>query len=77
MFLQASLTKHKSYKIINITKPFSHLSDISRKGPLPGTHTQLVIYDLYQGGPTFFFPRAKNSFPVGPKSQETPAGTIF
>jgi hypothetical protein len=32
---------------------------------------------LHQGGPTFFFPRAKNSFPVGPKDQETPPGTIF
>jgi hypothetical protein len=25
----------------------------------------------------FFFPRAKNSFFVGPKGQETPPGTIF
>jgi hypothetical protein len=32
---------------------------------------------LDQGGPTFFFPRAKNSFPVGPKGQETPPGTVF
>jgi hypothetical protein len=26
---------------------------------------------LAQGCLTFFFPRAKNSFPVGPKGQET------
>jgi hypothetical protein len=32
---------------------------------------------LYQSGPTFFFPRAKNSVPVGPKGQETPRGNIF
>jgi hypothetical protein len=28
-----------------------------------------------QGGP-FFFPRAENSFPVGPKGHETPSGSI-
>jgi hypothetical protein len=33
--------------------------------------------DFGQGGPTFFFPRAKNSFPVGSKNYETPPGTIF
>jgi hypothetical protein len=36
-----------------------------------------VADGLGQGGPTFVFPRAKNSFPVGPKNQETPSSTIF
>jgi hypothetical protein len=30
-----------------------------------------------QGGPTFFFPWAKNGFLIGFKSQETPPHTIF
>jgi hypothetical protein len=33
--------------------------------------------DAGQGGPTLSFPRAKNGFSLGPKSQETPPGTIF
>jgi hypothetical protein len=40
---------------------------------------QILIYNdhIFPGGPTFFFRRANNSFPVGPKGQETPPGTIF
>jgi hypothetical protein len=34
-------------------------------------------YSLWQGGPTFFFPQAKDSFPVGPKGEKTPPGTVF
>jgi hypothetical protein len=30
-----------------------------------------VVYYLGQGGPTFFIPRAKNSFPIGPKGHGT------
>lgn len=32
---------------------------------------------MNQGGPTFLFPWAKNSFPIVPKGQETPPGTTF
>jgi hypothetical protein len=32
---------------------------------------------LHQGGPTFIFLGAKNSFPLGHKSQETRSGTMF
>jgi hypothetical protein len=35
------------------------------------------LIGLGQGGPTSFFPRAKNIFSVGPKDQETYPGTIF
>jgi hypothetical protein len=35
------------------------------------------IFGLGQGSPILFFLRAKNSSPVGPKSQETPSGTSF
>jgi hypothetical protein len=38
---------------------------------------RLGIPALKHGGRTFFFPRAKNSFPVGLKGQESPPGTIF
>jgi hypothetical protein len=37
----------------------------------------ILGHTVYQGGPTSFFPRAKNSFPVGSKGQETPPGTVF
>lgn len=33
------------------------------------------IICLRQGGPAVIFPWAKNSFPIGPKGQETPHGT--
>jgi hypothetical protein len=33
--------------------------------------------DLDQGRQNFFFPRAKNSFPIGNKGQETPPAIIF
>jgi hypothetical protein len=33
--------------------------------------TSLQLDNLLQGSPTFFFPRAKNSFRVRPKGQET------
>jgi hypothetical protein len=36
-----------------------------------------IVIPFDQGGPTFFFPRAKNSLPVGPKGQETLPGTVF
>jgi hypothetical protein len=35
------------------------------------------IPSLRHGVPTFLFPRTNNSFPVGLKSQENPAGTIL
>jgi hypothetical protein len=35
------------------------------------------INDIEQGGPTFFFPRAKNSLPIGLKGQENPPGNYF
>jgi hypothetical protein len=34
-------------------------------------------YGLDQDGPNIFFPRVDNSFPIGPKGQETPPGTLF
>jgi hypothetical protein len=34
-------------------------------------------HSLCQGGPTFFFPRAKNTSPVWPTDQVTPPSTIF
>jgi hypothetical protein len=37
-----------------------------------------VSWEIFvQGGPNFFFPRAKDSSPVWPKDQEVPSGTIF
>jgi hypothetical protein len=35
------------------------------------------FHPVTQGGPTFFFPQAKNIFPVGYKGQQTIPGTIF
>lgn len=32
---------------------------------------------LQYGGPNFFFPRDKRSFPDRPKGQETPLGTLY
>jgi hypothetical protein len=40
-------------------------------------NTSQFPHTLAQVGTTFFFPRVKNSFPVGPKGQETPPGTVF
>lgn len=34
-------------------------------------------HQLYKGGQTFFFPQAKNRFPIEAKGQETPPATIF
>jgi hypothetical protein len=32
---------------------------------------------LDQGGSTYFFPRAKDRFPVGPKGQKNPTGAVI
>jgi len=38
---------------------------------------KFLIDCVSQGGPTSFFPLAKNSFPVGLKRLETSLGTVF
>jgi hypothetical protein len=35
------------------------------------------MYTVDQGGPTFFFPWAKNSYPVGPKGQDNPPYAVL
>jgi hypothetical protein len=35
----------------------------------------LIVFNVGQSGPTFFFPWAKSGFSVGPKGQETPSTT--
>jgi hypothetical protein len=36
-----------------------------------------LVSQLTQCDPIYFFPRAKNNFPVGTKGQENPSATIF
>jgi hypothetical protein len=40
-------------------------------------YAQKAENKLRQGGLAFSFPRARNSFPLGPKSPENPPGTVF
>jgi hypothetical protein len=39
-------------------------------------HWFYASVEVDQRGPIFFFTRAKNSFPIGPKEQRKPSGTI-
>jgi hypothetical protein len=64
-----SETKCKAFMVLQCTG-FAYL----RRGIRNMLHCPYVIG---QGGPTFFFPRDKNSFTVGPKGPEKPPDTIF
>jgi hypothetical protein len=44
---------------------------------LPARFQRRCLDEVTQGGPTFFFLRAKNCLPVEPKGQENPPGNIF
>jgi hypothetical protein len=41
------------------------------------TLDKYYVISINQGGPNFFFPWAKNRFPIVPKDQETPPGTVY
>jgi hypothetical protein len=67
MYFPVITGRDLSVKKIN----FSLNTNVSQNKPIPFIH----LDNLDQGGPTSFFPRAKNNFPVGPKGEETPPGT--